>query len=172
MKSVVKGQIVKVTCRVFNNQANIIVDGKEKRVFIAKPYIDKQSEIVDWKDILTVDGEIYYNLGWSEDFNISEDETVHEENKIFRADLNEMHHFTNKVLEVQFVDKDTSESALFHLMADFNEQMIESNEQMLAYCKLHKLDPRETDCEELFKIVYPGKEYEIINGKMRERVAA
>ena len=55
-------------------------------------------------------------------------------------------------------------------MAGFNEQMTESNEQMSAYCKLHKLDPRDTDCEELFKIVYPNKEYEIVDGKMKEKV--
>ena len=175
MKSVVKGQIVKETYSVVDNLTTITEDGEEKRVFTARPHILAQLEIEDWKDILVVDGEICYNresacLGWCAEFNISENETVREIRSVFRADLNEKHYFTNKVLETQSVNKEESESKLRILMADFNEQMIESNEQMSAYCKLHKLDPRETDCDELFKILYPGKEYEIVDGKMRERV--
>ena len=162
MKSIVKGQIVKETYSVVDNLTTITVDGEEKQVFVAKPRIDKQTEIAEWRDILTLDGEIRYNkspdVGWFEAvhnrFNISEEETVCEIKKIFRADLNENHYFTDKVVETRTVNKEESELRLRILMADFNEQMIESNEQMSAYCKLHKLDPRDTDCEELFKIVY------------------
>ena len=175
MKSVVKGQIVKETYSVVDNLTTITVDGEEQRIFTAKPYIDKQSEIVDWKDILTVDGKIRYNqyhscLGWYSEFNISETETVREVRSVFRADLNEMHHFTDKVVNVLTMNQCGSEEQLATLMADFNEQMIGSNEQMSAYCKLHKLNPHATDCEELFKIVCPGKEYEIVDGKMREKI--
>ena len=178
MKSIVKGQIVKETYSVVDNLTTITVDGEEKQVFVAKPRIDKQTEIAEWRNILTLDGAMHYNTppadGWlgvvHRCFNISEDETVCEIKKIFRADLNENHYFTDKAVETRTVNKEESELRLRILMAGFNEQMTESNEQMSAYCKLHKLDPRDTDCEELFKIVYPNKEYEIVDGKMKEKV--
>ena len=178
MKSIIKGQIIKETYSVVDKMTTVTVDGKERRIFTGKPYIYKKSNIVDWKDILTVDGEVYYNANnaqvncnviWFNEFNISASEPVRELEKVFRADLNEMHHFTSKIVEKQTVNKEESEKQLAVLLADFNEQMIESNERMLVYCKLHKLNPRETDCEELFKIVYPNKEYIIVGGKMRAR---
>lgn len=173
MKSVVKGKLMKEFYSVKENTKVIKVDGEDKRVFTAKPCLKQETELTGWEDILTIDGEIRYNqeallLGWRDlhRFNLSEDETVELEKAIYRADLGETHVFTNKVVKTDEVNKEECEGHLSKLLADFNEQMITSNASMLAYCKLHKLDLRETDCEEVFKLVYPGEKYEILNGKM------
>ena len=49
----------------------------------------------------------------------------------------------------------------------FNKMMIESNNRLMAYCDLHKLSYEDTDCIELFKLVFPDDEYMIENGVMK-----
>ena len=51
--------------------------------------------------------------------------------------------------------------------------MIKSNKLMQDYCDLHGLDYQKADCEKVFTLVYPNKEYEIKDGKMicKEQVA-
>ena len=168
MKSVVKGCIKKKEYSVVDNLKTITVGDENNSVFMDKPRLQYVTSVPSWKDILTVNGKIYYNGGEVSEcgFNISEDETVHITKTVYRADLDEMHVFTDKVVETIEVDKVESEERFERLLADFNEQMINSNKSMLAYCKLHKLVPRETDCEEVFKLVYPGKRYKIIDGAM------
>ena len=46
------------------------------------------------------------------------------------------------------------EIALNKEMKLFNKEMIEADEKLKSYCILHKLSPEETDCMELFKLVY------------------
>ena len=47
----------------------------------------------------------------------------------------------------------------------FNKEMIESDEKLKSYCNVHKLNPEETDCIELYKLVYSTDSYCIFNGK-------
>ena len=74
---------------------------------------------------------------------------------------------TNKVIKETDINKKESEAILIEQIKAFNKMMIESNNQLMAYCNLHKLSYEDTDCIELFKLVFPNKSYEIVDGVMR-----
>lgn len=177
MKTKVKGKIIENTYCLKNNLKEIKKDDESKFVYTARPELIKETRFVDWKDICEFSGYPYYNskptttlsFNTFNEINISENETVHIDKEIFRADLNELHLFTNKIVEETDKRKRLSEEEFESELASFNEQMIESNEKLLSYCKLHKLNPRETDVIELFKLVYSHSNYEIINGVMFEK---
>ena len=90
------------------------------------------------------------------------------EDEIFRADLNERHLHTNKIVEERDVDKEDAMSILDGQIKAFNKMMIESNDRLMTYCDLHKLSYEDTDCIELFKLVFPNDEYVIKDGVMKE----
>lgn len=172
----IKGKNITNFYSVKDNKTTKAVDNNElKTIYTARPELVKEAK-VEWEDICKFEGNLHYNdrpglfLVGSKYINISEDEEVRIEKAIFRADLNENHAFTNKVFDEQDDEKSKSdaEAILKEELANFNETMIESDDAMLAYCKLHKLDPRDTDCFELFKLVYPGETYEIIDGVMKK----
>ena len=89
------------------------------------------------------------------------------EEEIFRADLNEMHLHTNKVVEEKDINKEDALSILEGQIKAFNKMMIESNNRLIVYCDLHKLSYEDTDCIELFKLVFPDDEYVIEDGVMK-----
>lgn len=155
-----------------NKKMRAVNDNELKSIYTAKPELVKEPK-VEWEEICNFEGDLHYNNSWAfgGHINISEDDEVRVDKTIFRADLNEKHAFTNKILKEQDDEKSKSdaESIFKEELADFNEIMINSNDAMLAYCKLHKLDPRDTDCIELFKLVYPGEAYEIVDGKMKKK---
>ena len=99
--------------------------------------------------------------------NISEDEAVSVGKEIFRADLNEMHLETDKVLEEVDINKEGSEEILSEQIRAFNSMMITSNEKLKAYCDVHNLAYEDTDAIELFKIIFPDKKYEIVDGVIK-----
>ena len=99
--------------------------------------------------------------------NISEDEEVHIAKEIFRADLNELHLQTDKIVEEIDLDKQVVDMGYEVYLGAFNEMMIESNEKMKSYCDLHKLGYKDTDCIKLFQLLYPNEMYEIVDGVMR-----
>lgn len=113
-----------------------------------------------YETILIVDGEIGQNSSkfWgfysTHRINISESESVVVEEKIYRADLHEYMIHTDKVLSEKDVNKEEAEALLSKLSSEYNELMIERDEKLVAYCHVHKLDPEDTDYEELKKIVY------------------
>ena len=174
MKSVVLGKVIENTYLI-DQKTTIIKDehGKDKKVFTAKPVLNKKSEVKEWREILRFDGEPRYNKPYSSyilfspnTLNISEDEVVEINNEIFRADLNELHLKTDKILEEIDIDKEATENKFNKCINSFNEAMIKSNKAMQDYCDLHGLKYWKTDCEKVFSIVYPDKEYEIKDGKM------
>ena len=174
MRSVVFGKIVHHNYSVDYHQKDILdKDGCLKTVYTSKPELIIKDEVAFYKEILSFDGQPYYNkrkLGiykYYEEININENETVMVIEEVFRADLNEIHIYTSKVLEEVDVDKEHAEYIYTDNIKMFNEQMINSNKQMLAYCKLHHLEPADTDCIELFNVVYPDKSYEIVDGEMK-----
>lgn len=112
MRTVVFGKTIKNKYIVENNQKTI-TDAKNTDdlllVFTAKPTIKKEAEIVDYPRLLDFKGEPRYNrsIGAMDVYssytfhariNISENEEVTIENEIFRADLNELHIFTDKIV--------------------------------------------------------------------------
>ena len=148
-------------------------DGKVKTVYTEKPQINKTRKVREWSELCSSEGEPRYNnSGYSivlgcHYINISENETVKIEDEIFRADLNEMHLHTDKIIEEKEVNKEDALSILDGKIKAFNKMMIESNDRLRAYCDLHKLSYEDTDCIELFKLVFPNDKYVINDGVMK-----
>lgn len=113
-----------------------------------------------YETILIVDGEIgqnsnnFWKLYTMPTINISESESVVVDEKIYRADLHEYMIHTDKVLSEKDVNKENAAALLSKLSSEYNQLMIERDEKLVAYCHVHKLDPEDTDYEELKKIVY------------------
>lgn len=170
MKIVVKEKVISENYELNEN----CKFNEGKRFFIGKPTIKENKEVVGYQDICSFEGDLKYNKTfnmWAIPFeghhklNISEDKEVNVEKEIFRADLNELHLITSEETVV-CSNKENAEEILNELMKEFNKQMIESNEKLLAYCKLHKLDLEETEVDDLFKLVYPNDRYEIVDGEL------
>ena len=146
-------------------------NGDFKTIYTDKPTIIKETKVKEWTELCSYEGEPRYNshIGFAlyNNINISENETVTIEREIFRADLNEMHLHTNKIVEEVDVNKYDALSILDGQIKAFNKMMIESNNRLMAYCDLHKLPYEDTDCIELFKLVFPDDEYVIENGVMK-----
>lgn len=153
-------------------------NGEDKTVYTDKPTLTRESKVKEWIELCAYKGEPRYNSNSNRSYfmynniNISEDETVMIEEEIFRADLNEMHLHTNKVVETIEVDKDDMVDTYKCQIKAFNKMMIESNNKLMTYCDLHKLTYEDTDCIELFKLVFPDDEYVIEDGvmKVKEKV--
>lgn len=150
-----------------------------KTVYTGKPEIKTEKKLKEWCELCNYEGEPRYNsnkswwmntngFGLSKQMNISENETVNIEEEIFRADLHEMHLHTDKIIEETDVNKEESYDMLESQIKEFNRMMISSNDRLKSYCDLHKLAYEETDCIELFKLIYPGKQYVIEDGVMKE----
>lgn len=152
-------------------------DGDFKTVYTDKPTITKEVKVKEWSELCEFEGSPRYNKNQNNSFtmlrfyhnsiNISEDEEVYIEEEIFRADLNELYLHTNKIIEERDVDKEDALSILDGQIKAFNKMMIESNNRLMAYCDLHKLAYEDTDCIELFKLVFPDDEYVIVDGVMK-----
>ena len=134
---------------------------------IKKPYIHCGTQFKyetlkrdNGKDFI-VDGEIGSNSdsGWPytiERINLSEDEKVTVIEKIYRADLHAYMVRTDKLLSEKDVNKGVAEYDYNQLLREYNKMMIEADEELLSYCKVHKLVPADTDYDELRKVV-PSK---------------
>lgn len=182
MKSVVLGKVIENVYSVDTKQKTITDEhGEEKKVYTAKPVLKKEPKVKEWKEICSFDGEPRYNCehdswsikwtiaaydGQSHCLNVSKDEKVAVKEEIFRADLNELHLHTDKVLEEIDVNKEGANYEYEAHVEQFNKMMITSNKMMQDYCDLHGLDYRKADCTKVFSLVYPDKKYEIKDGKM------
>lgn len=178
MTTVIKGKNITNFYSVkANKTTKVINDNEPKTIYTARPELIKGAK-VEWLEICSFEGDMsydevssyYFGLG-SRTIHISEEEKVNVDKVIFRADLNEKHVFTNKVInEVDDYESKFSSEMIFNdELSGFNAAMINSNDTMLAYCKLHHLPPEGTDCIELFKLVYPDETYEIVDGVMKKK---
>ena len=72
--------------------------------------LTRETKVKEWTELCSYEGEPRYNSNWVfriyKTVNISEYETVDIENEIFRADLNEMHLHTNKIVEERDINKE------------------------------------------------------------------
>ena len=168
--------------RIFgiNNEVEYIIDNcMENGKFTKKPSYSTVKKFLNHEEICSFKGEPYYNDDTKlactffdphyrcKKININEEEEVNIVRKVFRADLNEVHLFSDYVVREEELNFESEiEFEVDNLIREFNKTMIESNEKMLRYAKLHKLFLEDTDCEELFKLVYPNKICKIENGKM------
>ena len=173
MKSIVFGKKNEILYGVdYNTKTILNEDGCTEEVPKGKPSLSKEVVKVADVEITSFEGKPYYNSGFSfwdvygHKINISEDEEVLIEQEVFRADLGELHIFTDKVVEEIETNKEEAEGELNRATCRFNQTLIHSNEKLISYCNLHNLDPANTDCLELFKLVYPDDDYEIVDGKL------
>jgi hypothetical protein len=175
LRTVVLGKKIENKYKVISNQKEIKDnDGNLKTVYTDRPSIDKKPEVKEWVELCSYEGEPRYNYRYngfrnsiSLELNISETEYVSVYEEIFRADLNEVHLHTNKAVEIIDIDKEESLSILDEQIRAFNKMMIESNHKLKSYCDLHKLSYEDTDCIELFNLVFPDNEYVIEDGVMK-----
>lgn len=172
MKTRVFGKKIENIYDVIHNWKQIEDNnGETKTVYTDKPSINKTRKIKEWSELCSYEGEPRYNsrIGFAlyNNINISENETVAIEEEIFRADLNEMHLHTNKIVEEKDINKENALSILEAQIKAFNKMMIESNNRLMSYCDLHKLSYEDTDCIELFKLVFPDDKYVIEDGVMK-----
>lgn len=184
MKTKIFGKKIERIYSVDSKQAEIQAEnGKTKVIYTAKPELVESTIVSSWIELFSYIGEPRYNYNSTETWiypynnirlfgklnqiNISANETVFIEEEIFRADLNEMHLHTNKIIEEIEVDKEKVLSVYKTQLRLFNRKMIESNDKLRRYCDLHKLQYEDTDCIELFKLLFPDDEYVIEDGTMK-----
>ena len=176
MRTVILGKKIENVYDVNHNWKTIKdEDGNVKTVYTGKPTLVMTPHVKEWAEICSYDGEPRYNstkgyvfaIGGNYQINISEDETVTIGKEIFRADLNEVHLETDKVIQKVDINKGESEEILSEQIRAFNSMMITSNEKLKSYCDVHKLSYEDTDAIELFGIVFPDEKYEIVDGVMK-----
>lgn len=174
MRTVILGKNIKKIYSVDTRQKNNEND-KNKFYYTGIPKMKINEEVVGHEEICSFEGEMHYNSNRSSfevfvdcEFNISENETVTISDEIFRADLNEMHIFANKVMSCEEVDKEKAEKSLKYHTRMFNRQMIESNSKMKLHCDVNNLSYEKTDCIKLFELVYGHNNWRIENGVMIE----
>jgi hypothetical protein len=179
LRTVVLGKKIENKYEVFYNQNEIKDDnGNLKTVYTGKPFIEKTSKVKEWVELCSYNGEPRYNSFWSwnpitsKTLNISETERVYISEEIFRADLNEVHLYSNEVVEEIDVNKEEAIVICDEQIRAFNKMMIESNHKLKSYCDLHKLNYEDTDCIELFNLVFHGEEYVIEDGVMKVKEKA
>jgi hypothetical protein len=183
MRTIIQGKNLRTTYGVDHKQKTIKDDKSDPiTVYTGKPEITKETELIGWETIAEFDESVELNQKpvtihsfswWGEppvsgigSINLSETEEVTITKKILRVDLKAVILRTAKTLTEEILNKEESEDILKVQISAFNKMMIESNEKLLSYCKLHKLDPAETDVDELFKLVYPNSTYDIRDGRL------
>ena len=150
-----------------------ISDNEGLLIFTKKPYYKIVGEHVEYKELFNFEGEPHFNYSFfynQHNINLSADEEVAVTNEVFRADLNEVHLFVNKI-EVIPVDEDNLDNkdllnSVEKQLKLFNKILILSDEKLKNYCDLHKLDYEETDVEQVFKVVYPDKPFKFEDNKV------
>lgn len=128
-------------------------------VFDAKPEIIKDVVELDPVEICQYEGRPcvssygYILTDPHKRINIG-DEEVYVQKETFYADLGEWKQFVDKIVSNVDYYKEEVELDYADLIAQYNEQMINEDEKLKAYCNLHHLNPGDTDVDELRKIVY------------------
>lgn len=168
MKNVIFGENIETTYSVNTNLKNEKDGSDFKAIYTCKPALVVEPKVTSYDEILSFEGEMRYNkgatdlslfaVGYYKRINISEEEAVNIKKEVFRADLNELHVYTDKVLHNEEIGKEKAEKSFKYHTRMFNRQMIESNEKMKLYCDVNNLSYEKTDCLQLFKLVY-GHDY-------------
>ena len=172
MKNVVLGQVIEIKYELVPHYTYL---DNGKKCFTSKPFIATSKSVIDWVELCSFDGDIRYNThkkdAWNgifypEYLNIDVEEEVQITDVIFRADLSEVQLRTDKIVESRTLFKEETEQEYEKLVKEFNKTMIESNEKLLSYCKVHKINPEETDVYELINVTCQNQYVNIENGEM------
>lgn len=185
MKTIIQGKEITTTYDVDYKWKQIRNDKNETvTVYTGKPELKKE-ETIKWKKIYEVNEIVEFNQksktrildmvfsarGFESHqyvgtINLTETEEVNIVEKLYIADINASVLRVDKIMKEEELNKEGAEDTLKSQVAAFNKMMIESEEKLLSYCNVHKLDPSKTDVDELFKLVYPNKKYKINDGKL------
>lgn len=154
------------TCEQHKHPESVAEDGSIKYKFDCKPELKSDVVELDPVEVCQYDGtpqksskssvyKPFGDLGFyaAAEINIG-DEKVAVIKETFYCDLGEWKQFIDKVVENTDHDKESAEAEYVEALYEYNQQMINEDERMKAYCELHHLDPGETDVDELKKIVY------------------
>lgn len=155
MKTRVIGKNITRTYRVKENSHEEKTEDGVKVIFDKKPELawDTKEEEAE---ICVYEGEPRHNFAidmrLGHYINV-EDEEVFVKKESFISNRSEWKQYVDKEVTVTEVNKDEAEFHLAELIRGYNRQVIEGDEELFAYCKLHKLYPAETDADELKKLV-------------------
>ena len=150
----------RVTDTYWSVEENCHIDYESKKlIFDAKPEIKKNVVDCDPVVICEYDGSpisspeyvIYWGYGVFID-----GEFVTEQKREFHADIPEWRQYVDKVVKNVDYDMEETEVQYKELIREYNAYVINGDERLFTYCKLHNLDIEETDPDELKKIL-PSK---------------
>lgn len=167
IKVEVYGRHVKNIYKVKTCQNEIEINGEKKLVFFAKPHLTTELKF-EYEKIGEFEGDnsLLGGLSFFGNSLLFGDENVLISYRNFRLDSGVLELGITKNLSENDENKETAEIELDGYIKAFNEDMICSNEHLKKYCDVHKLNPKETDVLNLWDIVYPEDDYNIMNGEM------
>lgn len=149
----------RVTDTYWSVEENCHIDYESKKlIFDAKPEIKKDVVDCDPVVICEYDGNPVSLVGYNnDDYWASgifiDGEFVVEQKREFHADIPEWRQYVDKVVKNIDHYKESSETRYKTLIRAYNTYVINKDEKLLSYCKLHNLDIKETDPDELKKIL-------------------
>ena len=146
-----------------NNHKDHQADGTIRTVFDKRPELKSDVKELEPMEICRYDGRPNTDISvrtfcLQTTIHIG-DECVPILEMNYYADLDEYRQLVDKVVKNTEIHRDEAENEYNALLRDYNKQTIEGDKELLAYCKLHNLDPEETDVDELRKVVYPQNSY-------------
>lgn len=151
------------TCEPHKHIESVAQDGSIKYKFDCKPELKCDVVELDPVEVCQYDGNPLksnvcrpfgiLDANRNPKINIG-DEEIDVIKETFYADLGEWQQLIDKVVENTDHNKESAGAEYAEAICEYNEQTINEDERMKAYCELHHLDPAETDVDELRKIVY------------------
>lgn len=141
----------RVTDTYWSVEENCHIDYESKElIFDAKPEIKKNVVDCDPVVICEYDGSPVICCEYGV---FIDGEFVAEQKREFHADIPEWRQYVYKVVMNRDYDMEEAEAQYKELICEYNAYVINGDEKLLAYCKLHNLDIKETDPDELKKIL-------------------
>ena len=141
----------RVTDTYWSVEENCHIDYESKElIFDAKPEIKKNVVDCDPVVICEYDGSPVICCEYGV---FIDGEFVAEQKREFHADIPEWRQYVDKVVKNIDHYKESSETRYKTLIRAYNTYVINKDERLLSYCKLHNLDIKETDPDELKKIL-------------------
>ena len=150
----------RVTDTYWSVEENCHIDYESKKlIFDAKPEIKKNVVDCDPVVICEYDGSPVICCEYGV---FIDGEFVAEQKREFHADIPEWRQYVDKVVRNIDYDMEETEAQYKELICKYNAYVINGDERLFAYCKLHNLDIEETDPDELKKIL-PSKTSDTIS---------
>lgn len=152
--------IGRITDTTWSLQRNCKLDKDNKYIFDAKPIIEK--EVVDIGNEVICEYDAVPQSVYNTYIN---GENIIEIKREFHADIPEWREYVDVVVKNTDFFKEEVEKEYEQLIREYNAYVINGDEKLLAYCKLHGLVIEETDADELREFIPNQTKYnsDIIN---------